>query len=86
MANNIIFKTSLIKGAKGDRGEAGENDTIPTNGVLAYDGSTIPEGYEEVPDDGLIAALESSFQAEIDDMVASNITNAEIDDILVDIE
>jgi hypothetical protein len=82
MANNIIFKTTLIKGAQGERGDAGENDTIPTNGVLAYDGDVVPEGYEEVPDDGLIAALESSFQEQIDDMQAAYITNAEIDDII----
>lgn len=64
--NNIIFKTDLIQGAKGDRGEAGENDTIPFDGVIAYDGDTIPEGYEEVEDSGLLEALEQEFQNQID--------------------
>lgn len=43
----IIFKTELIKGAKGDRGEAGQADSIPTDGVIAFQGETVPDGYEE---------------------------------------
>jgi hypothetical protein len=80
--NNIIFKTTLIKGEQGAAGEAGTNETIPTDGVLAYDGETIPQGYEQVPDDGLLAALEQNFQDQIDAMQAAYITNAEIDTIM----
>lgn len=40
----IIFKTALIKGAKGD---TGETESIPLDGVIAYDGESIPDGYEE---------------------------------------
>ena len=43
----IIFKTELIKGAKGDRGEAGQADSIPTDGVIAFQGETVPDGDEE---------------------------------------
>lgn len=47
MGNNVLFKTSLLKGPQGDRGEAGEADSVPVNGILSYDGETIPTGYEE---------------------------------------
>ena len=84
---NIIFKTELLKGVKGDRGEVGESETIPSGGVISYDGNDVPAGYEEIEDGGLLAALEQSFQAQIDATnlnVAANAqditdTNARID-------
>lgn len=44
---NIAFKTSLIKGT---RGIDGQSYDIPENGVIQYDGDTVPSGYEEVTD------------------------------------
>ena len=47
---DTIFRTLLLKGAKGDRGETGEADSIPTGAIVGYDGETVPEGYEAVSD------------------------------------
>lgn len=44
MANNIIFNTKILRGAKGERGDAAGGD-LPTNSVLYYDGDDTPEGF-----------------------------------------
>lgn len=47
MPNFIIDKKVIIKGEKGNRGEISGNDTtIPINGIIAFNGEEIPEGYE----------------------------------------
>ncbi len=38
-------KTILVQGIKGDA-ESGDDTTLPINGIVAFDGDEIPEGYE----------------------------------------
>jgi hypothetical protein len=44
MMQDIIFQTTFIKGATGNKGDTASFE-VPTNGVIAYDGDDIPEGY-----------------------------------------
>lgn len=48
--NNIIFKTDLIKGTKGDKGNDGISFEVPTGAIIAYDGDSAPAGYEITTD------------------------------------
>ena len=44
----FIFQTKLLKGAQGDRGEAGQANSVPTGAIVGLeDGADIPDGYEE---------------------------------------
>ena len=46
MPNYVIKNKHIMKGSTGDRGDLGATDTtIPINGVVAFDGDEIPEGY-----------------------------------------
>ena len=47
MANSIIEKTILLKGAKGEQGDDDGDLTAPINAIVKVtDNATIPEGYE----------------------------------------
>lgn len=86
MANNVLFKTSLLKGPKGDRGEVGVSDSIPSDGIIAYDGNNIPDGYEETSTPEVISDIISEFD-DLSEQVTNNTqdiatANARIDNII----
>lgn len=70
--NNLIFKTNLIKGTKGNKGDTGVSYEVPTGAVIAYDGTTIPEGYVETDAPPEVQSAIVTYQS----AVLKNISNA----------
>lgn len=62
MANNVVFKTELLKGATGDRGEAGVAESVPTDGVILTTSETVPQGYEEIDVGDIFTELEAEIE------------------------
>lgn len=81
--NNIIFKTTLIKGAQGAKGDPGEGDSIPTKSVIAYEGQEIPEGYIRTDAPAEFQALETRLNNIIAHPVDGETTAEELVDVRV---
>lgn len=77
--NNIIFKTALLSGAKGERGDVGVSDSVPTNGVIAYEGNDVPEGYVETSEREVFSGIYDDM-GELQGEIAA--ANARIDNII----
>ncbi len=53
MANHTIKKKILVKGDKGSNQVGGNDTTVPQEGIVAFDGDTIPQGYELYKETGV---------------------------------
>lgn len=71
---NLIFKTELIKGAKGDKGDAGISYQVPTGAIIAYDGTDTPDGYEDTDAPEGMSAGSNMSEATINDIVQGTTT------------
>ena len=79
MANSILFKTDILKGPQGDRGEAGEAEAVPTDGVLAYYGDDVPEGYIETEEPEVLSDIVDQVSQNTSDIA---VQTSRIDNII----
>ena len=71
---NLVFKTELLKGAKGDVGEDGISYEVPTGAIIAYDGADTPEGYEDTTPPKGFSAGSNIIELNIVDRIQGIIT------------
>ena len=86
--DNLIFKTELIKGATGAKGDIGISDEVPVGGIIAYDGEEIPAGYEEAVEQEVFADIYSDIDdlsERIDEIEALTDASTTYDEELIDI-
>lgn len=90
MANNIIFRTNLLRGAQGPQGDTGTAEAIPSDGVIWYDGAEAPAGFVETTAPSGISDIQTAVDvvsARVDEIEAlpdgSTTADAELVDIRV---
>lgn len=67
--DNIAFKTDLLRGAKGEKGDAGTAESVPVEGVIGYVGETTPQGYEEIQVSDVFTDIYADIDA-VKDMIS----------------